>query len=381
MNIGLDARILSNPRCGIGNYVAELTKELVLNNNSLRFFLFLDNQIHNCYRGLLNVPHVEFVSFGSLERETKRWVQALLPGQLKKHKIDVYHATWNNAVPFLRPCPCVLTIHDLAPWILGGHFRNKRKEFKYKLQHFLAARSAEIVLTDSNSSRADIIRLLRLKPSKVKTVYLGYRLLFEPSFPQSIIKQVLVKFNLSGKKYIIDPIGIDHPRRNPVFVIRGFRDFLQKSGKDYYLIFTGNYFKDSAQYIVLKKEISSLKLDNRVIITGWIPDEQLWILLSYAELSVIPSLYEGFCLPLLESFACGTAVIATDCGSIPEIAADAAKIIDHRDFNNLTQSLEQLIRDEAYRTYLIAQGMKRLEFFSWQKTAAQTLDVYKQLLS
>jgi hypothetical protein len=379
MNIGLDARILSNPKCGIGNYVANITKELLGCDNSLRIFLFSDGILHDCYLDLLNIPNVEFVRFGSLKKEKKHWVQVFLPWQLKKYKIDIYHATWNNTVPFLRPCPCVLTIHDLAPWILGGHFRNKRKEFKYKIQHFLAARSADIVLTDSNSSRDDIIRLLRLKPSKVKTVYLGCRQLFEPAFCQPMAEQVLVKFNLAEKKYIIDPIGIDHPRRNPVFVLKGFHEFLQKTGKDYYLIFTGNYFEDNSNYISLKNEISALNLDKRVIITGWIPDEELFILLSNATVSVIPSLYEGFCLPLLESFACGTAVIATDRGSIPEIAQDAAKIIDPCALNNLSQALEQLISDDVYRSSLIERGKKRLEFFTWQKTAAKTLDVYKRL--
>jgi alpha-1,3-rhamnosyl/mannosyltransferase len=218
----------------------------------------------------------------------------------------------------------VVTIHDLAPWILPGHFKNWRKALRYKWQHFISAQRADMVITDSDASRNDIIRLCRISPKKIRTIYLGYE---SHVYDSASVAEILAHYGLTGGTYIIDPIGIDHPRRNPLLAVYGFYDWVKKTNADFKLVFTGNFNENSPEYVKFREEIRRLDLEKKIVVTGWIPDKTLGVLLKNAAVSIIPSLYEGFCLPLLESFCAGVPVIATNRGSIPEIAGGAAALV------------------------------------------------------
>ena len=381
MKVGLDARILAHPKCGISTYVYNLVKNFLYLDSACEIFLFSDRPFHPDYQPHINSPRVHKVIFGSSKKEKKKWSQRFLPGKLKEYKIDIYHATWNNAVPFSKRCRCVLTIHDLAPWILGGHFKNKRKEIRYKLQHYFCARWADLVITDSYKGREDIIKLCRLKADKVKVVYLGLEDEFKQDLDVDTIGRVLQKHNLQNKSYLIDPVGIEHPRRNPLFVLEGFSEFLQRGSYDFYLVYTGSFHEHSKEYKNLINRIKQLQLKDRVIITGWVPTLELQVLLSQARISVIPSLYEGFGLPILESFASGAAVISTDRGSLPEVVGDAALVVNPFDYLGLAESIERLIKNENLRKSLVEKGKKRLNLFNWRDTAQATLDIYRSLLT
>ena len=381
MKIGFDARILSSPKCGISTYLYNLVKNLLQLRKDLEIFLFSDKEFRSEHKKILNFPQVKKIIFASSKKEKKKWAQKFLPKKLKEYKIDIYHAVWNNAVPFFRNCPCVLTIHDLAPWILGDHFKNKWKEIKYKLQHFFCAHWADVVITDSYNSKKDIVKLCRLKEDKVKVVYLGLDEDFEKEeLDKDLEKQILKIYNLEKRCYLIDPAGIDHPRRNPRLVVEGFYRLLKRKNYDFYLLFTGNFYKENKVYKYLVKRIKDLGIEKRIIITGWVPTKHLKVLLSNALISIIPSLYEGFGLPILESFFCEVPVITTNRGSIPEIADDAAILIDPYDYESLSKEIEKLIEDNGLREELIKKGKKRLVNFDWRKTAFQILGIYDNLL-
>jgi len=378
MRIGIDARILAYPKCGISTYVYNLVRNLLKINKDLKIFLFSDSEFDIQYD--FSFLPIQKVVFATRKKEKKKWAQRFLPYKLKEYKIDVYHATWNNSVPFLRSCPCVLTIHDLAPWVLGGHFKNKRKEIRYKLRQFFCAQWADVIITVSYRSKQDIIKLCKVKENKVKVIYLGLDEEFKSRVDEKISKEVLNKYNLLNKRYLINPVGIDHPRRNSLLVLRGFHEFLKISNQDFYLVYTGNFYKDGKEYKNLIEKIRMRGLENRVIVTGWVPTQDLKVLLSYATISVIPSLYEGFGLPILESFACRVPVIATKRGAIPEVAQDAAVLIEPTDYKNLASQIRMLIEDEGRRKYYVTKGRERLGLFDWRKAAEETLKIYKQLL-
>jgi len=380
MRIGIDARILAHPKCGISSYVYNLVKNYLTLRPSYDIFLFSDNQFYPDNEPLFVSPHLHKVIFASSKKEKKKWAQKFLPHKLKEYNIDIYHATWNEAVPAKRRCPCVLTIHDLAPWILGGHFKNKRKELRYKLRHFLSAHRADIIITVSYKSREDISRICWVNKNKIKVVYLGVDEDFKQKVDENIQDSILERYNLKDKHYFIDTLGIDHPRRNSRFVLEGFYEFLKKNNKDYYLVYTGNFYKESKEYVNLIKRISELNLKERVVITGWIPTQDLIVLLSNAVISIIPSLYEGFCLPLLESFACGVPVIASNRGSIPEVAGGSAVLLEPYDVRGLVESMSRIVRDEICRSDLVGRARKRVADFSWKETAEETLSVYESLM-
>lgn len=377
MHIGLDGRILAVPRCGIGTYTAQLACKLALLPEVERITVFADQPVHPCYREALSDKRIAVALFGSDKKLKKKWVDLLLPSELEKSGADIYHATWNNSVPARRTCPCVLTIHDLAPWILPGHFRNWRKALRYKWQHFISAHRADMIITDSDASRGDIVRLCRVRSEKVRTIYLGY----EQVAAVDESDDVLSGYGLSAGKYLIDPIGIDHPRRNPLLVVYGFVKWLEVSGSDFKLVFTGTYSEHSTEYLRLAQAIKECGAEGRVVLTGWVPDSAMRALMRNACLSVIPSFYEGFCLPLLESFAAGVPVIATDRGSIPEIAGGAAALINPYEFDALAMAIDRMLNDKPYRDGFLAKAGKRLAEFSWERTAALTFGVYEEVLN
>lgn len=380
MRIGIDARILAYPKCGISTYVYNLVKNFLELDRNLEIFLFSDADFHWEYSDILSSPSISKVIFASSKKEKKKWAQIFLPKKLREYKIDIYHAPWNNAIPFLKSCVRVLTIHDLAPWILGRHFKNKRKELKYKLRHFFCAHWADLLITDSYKSQQDIIRLCRVKEDKVKVIYLGVDEEFKKDVDKDTSFMVVNKYKLDNKHYLIDPLGIDHPRRNSVFVLEGFNEVLKRKNYDLYLVYTGNFYRESKEYRNLVKRIEEYKLQDRVIITGWIPTQELKVLLLYAIISVIPSLYEGFGLPILESFSCGVPVVATDRGSIPEVVGDAGILVDPFNHKALADNIERLVENESLRKQLIEKGKKRVLEFDWRRTACETLKVYKSLM-
>jgi len=377
MRLAIDARILYYPKCGIGNYVFNLVKNILILDDSIEIYLFLDNPIHPQYQ-LPDNPRLKKIIFASSHREKKRWIQKYLPIKLKECKIDIYHATWNWGIPFFKNCPTILTIHDLAPWILGGHFKNKRKEIRYKLRHFISAHLADLIVTDSFTSKEDIIRLLKIKDKKIKVVYLGV----DEEFNQEInlLKQteILLKYNLREKKYLIDPVGIEHPRRNPLVVLEGCYDILKRT--NFKLVYTGSFYKESDEYKKLNQRIKELMLEDKVLITGWLFTEELSVLIRSAKIAIIPSLYEGFGLTILECFSCRVPVVASDIKTIHEIAKDAVVFFNPYDYTDLLTKLMKLLEDNNSQLTLIDKGIERLKYFSWQKTAEEMLQIYKNLL-
>lgn len=381
VRVGIDGRILAHPKCGISTYVYNLVRNFLELNKDLEIFLFSDNEFSSEYKELFNTSCVHKVIFASSRKERKKWAQRFLPKKLRQYKIDIYHATWNNAVPFIRNCSCVLTIHDLSPWILKKEFKNKRKEIKYKFQHLVCAHSADMVITDSYKSKEDIVRLCKLKENKVKVVYLGLDEEFREDIDESEIQRVLEKYNLWSKEYLIDAVGIDHFRRNPLFVLEGFYELIKKKNCNLYLIYIGRFYIGKKVYDNLIQMIKKFNLEDRVIITGWIPTRDLKILLSQAKISIIPSLYEGFGLPVIESFACRVPVIATNRGAIPEIGKGAVILVDPFNPIDLSEKIEMLLEDRELRKSLIKKGEERLVNFAWENTARETLNIYKSLIS
>ena len=197
MKIALDARILASPKCGISSYVEHIVTDIISLDKTLEIILFSDSEFHPCHGLITNLPRVKKVIFGSGKKEKKHWIK-FLPGQLKAYQADIYHATWNTTVPLKKVCPCLLTVHDLAPWVLGGHFKNKRKEWRYKLRHFLSAHKADFITTVSLNSKNDIVKLCGIKENKIKVIPLGIDAGFLEPIAAVTVESVLARYALTG---------------------------------------------------------------------------------------------------------------------------------------------------------------------------------------
>jgi glycosyltransferase involved in cell wall biosynthesis len=301
-----------------------------------------------------------------------------MPRLLKEHKIDIYHQPFNADGAFFRaPCPVVVSILDLIPWVVPGIFRKPFKALRYKLRNIIWAHTSAQVLTISQASKRDIVRLCRVPDAKVTVTLLGADDIYSGDISADEKQEILRRLGLSGKKYVVNMGGLNQLRRNPNFILEGFGQYWRETGDDCYLVFTGSVLKQDGFFERVQAKMDQEGIRDRVIITGFLSNKDLKVVLAASSISVITSLYEGFCLPMTESFCCGVATIANDRGSIPEIAGDAAILVDPGQPQVLAEKLKALMRDAAKREDLKRKGFERVKLFRWENAAQGTLNVYR----
>ncbi len=381
MRIGFDARILTSPKCGGSNCLSQLVYHLPRIDATIEIVLFFPKAPLAEYEEFITHPRVTMVVVPEAEKFPDRWPAKYLPKLLKEQGIDIFHQPFNADGPFFRvPCRMVVTILDLIPWLVKGIFRKRIKEWRYKLRNIIWAHRADAIVTISEASKNDIVKLCRVSPDKVAVTHLGADPIFSGDISPKETEDILCRLGLAGKKYIINMGGLNQQRRHPDFILEGFGQYLRSTKDDCFLVFTGSVLKQGGFFERVQAKIEAEGIKERVIIAGFLSDKDLKVVLSRAQVSVMTSLYEGFCLPLTESFACGVPSIANDRGSIPEIAADAAILVDPFKPGEFAERLAGLMREERLRNELRAKGLERVKAFQWENTAHGTLRVYQALM-
>jgi glycosyltransferase involved in cell wall biosynthesis len=285
----------------------------------------------------------------------------------RKKKYSVYHEP-NYFPPVIDGLPVVYTIHDLS--LIKHRDKHPRERvwfndlfFKRRLPH------AAHIITVSNFVKNEVVEELGVAPDKVTAVHLSHGPLHHPRPRAEIIEWL----NSRGwpTEYILF-VGTLEPRKNLSLLIQALA--MMKS--DVPLLLTGwSGWGDKAWW----GEIRRLGLQDRVVVTGYIDDEDLARLYCGASAFVYPSFYEGFGLPVLEAMACGCPVLCSNCASLPEVAGNGAVLLDPRDPEALAKSLEKILHDSSMREYYIAAGLQRSLAFSWKKTASETLGVFAKV--
>jgi len=371
MRVGLDARILAHPRSGIAVYVVNLIREL-LKYPDVDIALFSDKPICDEYASA--VKGTEVVVFGQSHR--RLWAQFSLPGQLKKLKIDIYHATWNNAVPILASCPTILTVHDIIPLVVDGYFKNYKKRARYLLSMHSALRRARAILTDAESTKRDLMRYFKTPSEKIRAVPLGIE---DRSLNSGHRDDLLKEFGITGD-YIVN-IGSFDPRRNACTLIKAFCEFSKNGTDNACLVLTGGHADFYSKKRKLELLAEKLGVHTKIIFTGYLPQGQMDALVANAKIMVHTSLYEGFGFPVLEAMNCGVPVITSNRGSLPEVAGDAAYLIDPTNTQEIADAIGKVWSDRNLHENFIRKGRQRVHDFSWARTAGQTLDVYTQVIT
>jgi glycosyltransferase involved in cell wall biosynthesis len=172
-------------------------------------------------------------------------------------------------------------------------------------------------------------------------------------------------------------LGTFEPRKNLTVLLEAYQHLLDQ-GSELRLVIAG---KKGWLYRGFFERLHDLGLEDQLVFPGFVPEADLPALYSAAEMFVFPSLYEGFGLPVLEAMACGTAVVSSNAASLPEVAGDAALMVDPHSVGDLVQAISTLSENENLRQELEAKGQRQAKKFSWEKTARETLDVYQSVLS
>ncbi|OHA46808.1 MAG: hypothetical protein A2541_01345 [Candidatus Taylorbacteria bacterium RIFOXYD2_FULL_36_9] len=265
----------------------------------------------------------------------------------------------------------IIIIHDLA------YFDNKINEYKFldtiymKLFMGFSGQQADLIIADSLATKLHIENILKIKPDKIKIVYLAVEKGFQKITNSNFIKQTLAKLNVA--EHFLFYCGSLSPRKNILRVLEAFNLIKNKIPHNIYLA-SGQSWKDKA----IKKFIQE-DLSDRVFLLGKVSDEELVCLYSRAEVFLFPSLYEGFGLPILEAQACGCPVLTSNQTSCPEVAGEGAVIVNPYKVEEIKTGILKLIEDFNFRQETIKKGLLNKEKYSWIKTVTDLIKYAKDL--
>ena len=380
MRIGFNAVSLTKERSGVANYLTHLVRRLVEADVDLQVVLFAPDKICVEYDVFINHPRIRRVVVDLPRAQRRKWTLKYLPRLLKEHGVDLFHQPGGGDMAiFHPPCPTVLTIHDLGPWIFNVS-KNWSKRLRYKVRSLIWANQAARIITGVEISRKDILRRCHVPARKVVVVPYGAEPVHAEEIPLEQSDDILRKYRLLGKRYVVNFSGLNFKRRNLDLVLEGFARFHREVPDDVTLVFTGAIANAQGAFDRAQRKIGMLGIRDRVITTGFLAEKTLQVILENAEAVIITSFYEGFPQSMVEAFAAGAAVIATDRGGVPEVAGEAAVIIDPYDPTALAEALKRLLGNDVERELYVEKGYERIREFTWQRTAQETLAVYRSVL-
>jgi glycosyltransferase involved in cell wall biosynthesis len=366
MKIGIDARLVHYQRAGIGQYTQRLAQAMAAIDHDNSYSLL---QSRKDGTPLVGSPTFRRRSLWTPPHH--RYEQWLLPLEIWPLRLDLLHCP-DFIPPFRRPCPAVITVHDLAFLRFPGLLTEESRSYYGQIER--AVESAEHIIAVSESTKSDLVALAGADARKITVVYEAAGPSFQPA-DAAQIAAVRQRYGLQDD-YILFVSTIE-PRKNIPFLLEAYaqmRSTWSGAGDAPRLVLAGKkgWLYDSV-FVIMEQ----LGLSTSVVFTGGIPIEDLPALYSGALCFVLPSLYEGFGLPVLEAMSCGAPVIATNVSSLPEVAGDAALLVDPQDMLGLAMALQRLCQDEALRQDLIARGRAQAARFSWQRAARETIAIYK----
>jgi glycosyltransferase involved in cell wall biosynthesis len=383
MRIGIDARFLTHPqKGGFKTYTENLVTALSCVDDRNEYVLYLDREPDQNTQIPLkpNFSHKVLKQLPGVGMPWREQVKISL--QIARDRVDLLHSPSLTA-PLMHGCPLVMTIHDTI-WLFPEKYsRSDTFSLQWKLMEWyqitiprIASRRASAILTVSQLSKDDIVRHLSIDPEFVHVTHAAVGSFFRPVDDPGLARSMRTKYGLDTK-YILG-IGSADPRKNIEKLVEAYALLPEKLKTEYHLavIWTAPALAES-----LSKRIHELEISRFVHFLFQVPNEDLVLLYQKASLFVFPSLYEGFGLPVLEAMACGTPVVAANTSSIPEVAGDAAYLVEPTDPKGISTAMAQVLSDDKIASEMVKKGLKRNATFSWEKCARETLSVYMKVLA
>jgi glycosyltransferase involved in cell wall biosynthesis len=267
----------------------------------------------------------------------------------------------------------ISTVHDLTPILYPElHTLDNRARFKKKMRYI--QKYVDAIIAVSECTKRDLIRLSDIPEERIHVVYNAADCRYRPLVDREEINRVTAKYGLPGPGYILY-VGTLEPRKNLVRLVEAYAVAVGRCEDSLpLLVLAGGkgWF-----YEEVYRSVERMGVQQRVVFTGFVEDEDLPALINGALYFVWPSLYEGFGMPVLEAMACGVPVITSNASSLPEVVGDAAVLVDPTDIDGLAAALVALLEDQEQRGALRTAGLARAAMFSWERAARETLMVYE----
>lgn len=369
MILGIDAsRAVRGRRTGTEGYAYYLIRALISltaeTDNQLRLYF---NQ--SPAAGLFpTASHVEQVVIPF----PRLWTHLRLAWELRRRPPDLFF-TPAHVIPLTYRGVSVATIHDLGYFYFpDAHTRRQRAYLNWSTRH--NGRRARRIVADSQATKDDLIRHYGLDGAKIKVVYPGYDPALGPVRDGEHMTAVQRKYGLESSYLLY--LGTIQPRKNLVRLIEAFAA-LPDSGHQ--LVLAGGMGWRSKPILEAIEGLDPA-LRHRIILPGYVADEDKAALISGATALLYPSLYEGFGFPVLEANACGTPVICSNTSSLPEVAGEAALLVDPLDVSRLTAAIEQVLIDQSLREALKRKGFENVGRFDWEDMGREILSIFEEVI-
>jgi glycosyltransferase involved in cell wall biosynthesis len=372
MRVLIDCTQISKVKAGVGAYALNLVRELIglhadldlrllVQDDDPDFFIESDRVV------VLKVPARAF------RKLPLRFLleQLYIPWLALRYRIDVVHSL-HYGFP-LGPLRArkVVTVHDLTSFKLPEvHIPAKGRYYRLFIR--AARRGADHISFDSQSTQDDFLEAFPRDMASCHVVTLGKAPEFHPDLDPLAVEAVVEKHGLRSP-YILY-IGMIEPRKNLTRLVEAF-SALANNYPSHTLVIAGKkgWMVDS-----LFEAVRAKGLEGRVVFTGFVSEDDKPYLIRGAEIFAYPSLYEGFGIPVLEALACGTATLTSNLSSMPEVAGDAALLIDPTSTDSLISALSRLLAEPALRQELRTKAVAQAAKFTWRRTAEETYEVYRK---
>lgn len=389
LRIGVDACCWSNRR-GFGRFTRELLTTLVETDREHEYVFFVDGdtaQASEFPPGVkLVVASTEVSPTVAASASGSRSLKDLwaLSRVVSQEPIDLFFfPAVYSYFPIFNRCKVIVTIHDM---IADHHpervFPNRKSLVFWKLKQRIALWQSDMILTVSNHAKQQIVEYCRIPAARVETTTEGPSEVFVRLQNLEGATTVLAKYGLrSGEPFLIYVGGIS-PHKNLGVLVDAFHRLVADSRfADHKLVLVGDYKGDVffSHYAELKADVEERGLAGRVLFTGFVPDNELVVLYNLARALVLPSLEEGFGLPAVEAMACGTPVIASDRGSLPEVVGPAGLFFDPSRPDVLATLLHDVLSSESIRGRMSQTGLERSKLFTWDLAAKYTAALFDRV--
>lgn len=368
MRFGIDARLNAYRSGGIATYTRQLAAALARLTSDDEL-IFLQHRDH--LRPLAVAPHTRRVSMQTPpHHRLESWT---LPLEISRLNLHVLHCP-DFIAPRHRPCPALVTIHDLAflrfPTILDASAR------RYYHQVYATAHHADAIIAVSQTTRNDICELLAVPAEQVDVVYEAAAPMFRPlAMPPGTLRLINGHRIAAGRFLLF--VSTLEPRKNIPTLLQALRICRDRDpATPYHLVMVGSRgWLDQPIFDSMRE----LQLVDSIVLLGNVSQQDLLWLYNACRLYVNPSQYEGFGLPLVEALACGAAALASDIGSLREVGGSAAVFVPTLDCQAWADAIMRLWHDDDERAYRADLGPAQAARFSWQQAARETLAIYRRV--
>ncbi len=382
LNILIDGRPLINQRAGIGRYTYQLIRALFDEKISHQIYLFgLQHGEHYIHiRDKSDIEGIEKLIETQKKQEipfpfrkVTRLFKSMISNMKKQPKINV--SIWTDFLgEVYSGNKSIITIHDMSyhhypQYTWPGHEGDLQAHLK---DH---ANKADLIMCISENTKKDVMNILGIPENKIWVTYMGVSEEFKYYRDKSIMNNFRQRSGLPERFILF--VGTMEPRKNLIRLIEAYYLLLSHYNiKEPLVIVGGKGWKNDFLY----QRIKELKIEDKLIITGYVSDEDLPLYYNAATVFAYPSLYEGFGIPVIEAMACGVPVVTSNVSSLPEVAGDAAVLVNPEEPEEIAAAIYRIMIDEDLYESLREKGFKQASKFTWEACAKKTLEAISHVI-